>query len=75
MIIFAACFIAASALAFYAGMRFMRRAVIARFVAFFERYYPAISAEQPDEWREAYCRGARELFDGMMAEFGFKIKG
>lgn len=75
IIIIAACFIAASGLAFYAGMRVMRRALINNMTEFFDRYYPAISAKQPDKWREAYCKGARELFDGMLAEFGFTIKG
>jgi hypothetical protein len=44
-----------------------------RLEQFFDRYYVTICIVQPDEWKDAYCKGAREMFEGLVAELGMKV--
>jgi len=73
MLITALCVLGCSAIAFRVGYGLRRDVIMVRLEQFFERYYVTICAPQPDEWKAAYCRGAVDMFHGLIAELGMKV--
>ena len=73
MLITALCVLGCSAIAFAWGYRFRAVIIRGRLELFFVRYYDRISAPQPDETRVSYCKGAVDMFHGLIAELGMKV--
>lgn len=73
MLITALCVLGCSAIAFRVGYGLRRDVIMVRLELFFHKRYDAITAEQDTEWKSAYCRGAVDMFNGLIAELGMKV--